>query len=220
MRMRRKPWARPELDASSIYVKNPHDFYGKWKTAFPKEQPLHLELGCGRGGFISKKAVRNPDINYVAFDIKSEMLAYTNRNIQNEYMLQNRVTDNIRLTAFDIERISLVIGEDDCFERIYINFCNPWPKDRHKKRRLTHTRQLENYKKFLKRGGEIYFKTDDDELFEESLEYFKEAGFEVSFITYDMTQSSLPDNIITEHEQMFMNEGIKIKGLIAIYPEE
>ncbi len=219
MRMRRKPWARPELDASSIYVKNPYDFYGKWKTAFLKEQPMHLELGCGRGGFISKKAVRNPDINYLAFDIKSEMLAYTNRNIQNEYMLANRVTDNIRLTAFDIERIALVISEEDCFERIYINFCNPWPKDRHKKRRLTHTRQLENYKKFLKNGGEIYFKTDDDELFEESLDYFKEAGFEIKFITYDMTQNSLPDNIITEHEQMFMNDGIKIKGLIATYQE-
>ncbi|MBQ7816722.1 MAG: tRNA (guanosine(46)-N7)-methyltransferase TrmB, partial [Oscillospiraceae bacterium] len=84
----------------------------------------------------------------------------------------------------------------------------------------THSRQLEKYKAFLKRGGEIYFKTDDDELFTESLEYFKESGFELTFITYDMTENSLPDNIITEHEKMFMDEGIKIKGLIARYPEE
>ena len=220
MRIRHKPWAQPELDESSIYIRNPHEFYGKWQSAFAKEQEMHLELGAGRGTFIAQKAVKNPDINYLAIDIKSDMLGYANRNVQHQYMMANRTTDNIRMCTFDIERILLIISEEDIFSRIYINFCNPWPKDRHKKRRLTHTKQLNNYKKFLKKGGEIYFKTDDDELFEESLEYFKESGFELTFITYDMTQSSLPDNIITEHEQMFMNDGIKIKGLIAVYPED
>ena len=220
MRLRHKPWAQPELDASSIYIRNPHEFYGKWQSAFEKEQPMHLELGAGRGTFIAQKAVKNPDINYLAIDIKSDMLGYANRNVQHQYMMANRTTDNIRMCTFDIERIALIISEEDIFSRIYINFCNPWPKDRHKKRRLPHTKQLNNYKKFLKRGGEIFFKTDDDELFAESLDYFKESGFDITFITYDMTQNSLPDNIITEHEQMFMNDGIKIKGLIAVYPEE
>ena len=215
MRIRHKPWAQPELDESAIYIKNPHDFYGKWHTAFPKQQPLHLELGCGRGGFISRKSVKNPDINYLAIDIKSDMLGYANRNIIREYAQAGREIDNVRLCTFNVERIPLIISDEDRFSRLYINFCNPWPKDRHKKRRLTHSRQLENYKKFLTKDGEIWFKTDDDELFTESLEYFRETGFEITFITYDMTQNSLPDNIITEHEQMFMDEGIKIKGLIA-----
>lgn len=221
MRIRHKPWAQPELDASSIYIRNPHDCYGKWKDAFENpEQEMHLELGCGRGTFIAKKAVKNPDINYLAIDIKSDMLGYANRNVQHEYMMANRTTNNILMCTFDIERIALIISEEDTFSRIYINFCNPWPKDRHKKRRLTHTKQLTNYKKFLKKGGQIFFKTDDDELFTESLDYFKECGFRLDFITYDMTENSLPDNIITEHEKMFMDEGIKIKGLIATYTED
>lgn len=221
MRIRHKPWAQPELDQSSIYIRNPHECYGKWKDAFENpNQEMHLELGCGRGTFIAKKAVKNPDINYLAIDIKSDMLGYANRNVQHEYMMANRTTNNILMCTFDIERIALIISEEDVFSRIYINFCNPWPKDRHKKRRLTHTKQLTNYKKFLKKGGQIFFKTDDDELFTESLDYFKECGFRLDFITYDMTENSLPDNIITEHEKMFMDEGIKIKGLIATYTEE
>ena len=221
MRIHHKPWAQPELDASRIYIRNPHDCYGKWKDAFENpEQEMHLELGCGRGTFIAKKAVKNPDINYLAIDIKSDMLGYANRNVQHEYMMANRTTNNILMCTFDIERIALIISEEDTFSRIYINFCKPWPKDRHKKRRLTHTKQLTNYKKFLKKGGQIFFKTDDDELFTESLDYFKECGFRLDFITYDMTENSLPDNIITEHEKMFMDEGIKIKGLIATYTEE
>ena len=221
MRIRHKPWAQPELDASSIYIRNPHDCYGRWKDAFENpDQEMHLELGCGRGTFIAKKAVKNPDINYLAIDIKSDMLGYANRNVQHEYMMANRTTNNILMCTFDIERIALIISEEDTFSRIYINFCNPWPKDRHKKRRLTHTKQLTNYKKFLKKGGQIFFKTDDDELFTESLDYFKECGFRLDFITYDMTENSLPDNIITEREKMFMDEGIKIKGLIATYTED
>lgn len=182
-----------------------------------QNQPLHLELGCGKGGFISKKAVENLSVNYLAFDIKSEVLAIAKRNIEEQYAKAEEKPTNIKITAFDIERILLVISEKDKIDRIYINFCNPWPKDRHKKRRLTHSKQLESYKTFLCDKGQIYFKTDDDALFAESLEYFKESGYTVDFITYDMEQKSLPHNVITEHEQMFMNSGIKIKGLVATY---
>ncbi|MGL4773786.1 MAG: tRNA (guanosine(46)-N7)-methyltransferase TrmB, partial [Clostridium sp.] len=99
--------------------------------------------------------------------------------------------------------------------RIYINFCNPWPKERHKKRRLTHNRQLEKYKTFLRPEGEIWFKTDDDPLFEESLEYFKESGFNIEYITYDLHKSGFKGNVVTEHEKMFTGMGIKTKFLIA-----
>ena len=96
---------------------------------------------------------------------------------------------------------------------VYINFCNPWPKKKHKKRRLTHTRQLSSYKKFL--CGELWFKTDDDELFEESFEYFEEAGYEILYKTWDLHSESPYENIVTEHERMFTEEGKKIKFLIA-----
>ncbi len=214
MRMRRKPWARPELDASEVYIKNAHDYYGKWQSAFDKNQPLCVELGCGKGGFISKKAKIHPEKNFIAFDIKSEVLALAKRNIEEEYGSTH--CPNVKITAFDIERIPLVVSSEDEVEEIYINFCNPWPKEKHKKHRLTYTKQLQSYKIFLKKGGKIYFKTDDDGLFNESLDYFKEADFEIEFITYDMLESSLPENIVTEHEKMFMSEGIKIKGLIAV----
>ena len=101
-------------------------------------------------------------------------------------------------------------------DRIYINFCNPWPKGKHKKRRLTHPRQLESYKTFLASDGLIYFKTDDDELFEESLEYFETSGFEIVKKTYDLHNDMIfEENVVTEHEKMFSEEGIKIKALIA-----
>ena len=124
--------------------------------------------------------------------------------------------ENVYLTRYDIERISNVLAKEDKVERIYINFCNPWPRGKHKKKRLTHTRQLESYKTFLMSKGEIYFKTDDDELFNESLTYFKEAGFEVLKCTFDLEKEpDFWDNIQTEHEKMFIEQGIKIKALIA-----
>ncbi len=115
-----------------------------------------------------------------------------------------------------MERIFEVFGEKDSIERIYINFCNPWPRGKHNKRRLTHTRQLENYKKFLKKDGEIYFKTDDDELFKASQVYLQNSGFAIIAKTYDLHADPIfKENIITEHEKMFSEEGIKIKALIA-----
>ena len=121
------------------------------------------------------------------------------------------------MTRFDIERIPMILDKKDKIERIYINFCNPWPKGKHRKKRLTHTRQLEKYKKFLKHGAEIWFKTDDDELFEESLEYFKESNLEIKYITYDLHSSGFEGNVTTEHEEMFTAQGIKTKFLIAEY---
>ena len=110
----------------------------------------------------------------------------------------------------------LILEEQDEIERIYINFCNPWPKGKHRKKRLTHTRQLEKYKVFLKENGEIYFKTDDDDLFHSSLLYLEEAGFEVLKKTYDLhAEPIFEKNIETEHEKMFSEQGIKIKALIA-----
>lgn len=214
MRIRHKPWAKPELEECSFYVKEPQQQKGKWTELFEhSERQLYVELGCGKGGFISQIAPSKPEINFIAMDIKNEMLVLAKRKLEAAYKESEQEPDNVRIAIQNIERLELAWDENDRADRIYINFCNPWPKAKHKKRRLTHTRQLVNYKKFLK--GEIWFKTDDDELFEESLEYFKEAGFAVKFKTYDLHSESAIENYETEHEKMFSDEGKKIKFLIA-----
>ena len=148
MRIRFKPWARPELEASKFYIDNPEEYKGKWLTLFKSQNPIHLELGCGKGGFISQLAVYNPDINYIAIDLVDAMLGLAKRKIEEEYRLANRDTDNIYITRYDIERINNIFSKEDGIERIYINFCNPWPRGKHRKKRLTHTRQIEKYKEF------------------------------------------------------------------------
>ena len=217
MRIRYKKWARPELEASKFYEDEPEKWKGRWKEHFEKSSnPFMLELGCGKGQFISKLAVENPDINYLAIDLVDAMLGLAKRNVEHEYEEAKLEPKNIILTRFDIERIQLILDKQDMVERIYINFCNPWPKGKHRKKRLTHTRQLEKYKQFLKQNGEIYFKTDDDGLFESSLLYFEESGFEIVKKTYDLhKQPIFEKNIETEHEKMFSEQGINIKALIA-----
>jgi len=212
MRIRHKPWAVPELQACPFCVKNPESMKGKWNTAFKdNSKPVYMELGCGKGGFISQIAPANPDINFFALDIKNEMLGLAKRKLEKAYADAGISPDNILIMTQNIERIDNVFSEDDRIDRIYINFCNPWPRKKHKKRRLTHSRQLVNYRKFLADGGEIHFKTDDDELFEESFDYFNECGFTEIFRTYDLHSENISDNIVTEHEQMFTDMGKKIK---------
>ena len=216
MRIRYKKWARPELEASSFYIDNPEEHKGKWKEVFKNNNPIHLELGCGKGQFIANLAVENPNINYIAIDLVDAMLGLAKRNVEEKYKEKNLEPKNIILTRFDIERIMLILDEADEIERIYINFCNPWPKGKHRKKRLTHTRQLEKYKTFLKEHGEIYFKTDDDDLFDSSIKYFEETGFKIERLTRDLHSNNIfENNIVTEHEIMFSEQGIKIKALIA-----
>ena len=217
MRIRFKPWARPELEASKFYRDNPEKLKGKWIQEFKnKENPIHLELGCGKGQFISQIAFQNPEINYIAIDLVDAMLGLAKRNIEKEYQEAKKEPENVIITRFDIERIGLILSKEDNIKRIYINFCNPWPKGKHRKKRLTHTRQLEKYKEFLANDAEIYFKTDDDDLFRASLGYFEEAGFEIINKTYDLHSEPIwENNIETEHEKMFSKQGIKIKALIA-----
>ena len=216
MRIRYKKWARPELEASKFYVDNPQELKGKWKEKFNNNNPIYLELGCGKGNFISNLAVENPNINYIAIDLIDAMLGLAKRNVEEKYKENNLEPKNILLTRFDIERILLILEKKDEIQRIYINFCNPWPKGKHRKKRLTHTRQLEKYKEFLVPNGEIYFKTDDDDLFNSSIKYFKETGFEIIKKTYDLANEPIFEkNIETEHEKMFKEQGIKIKALIA-----
>lgn len=215
MRIRRKKWAEKELQEAKFYINNPEIGYkNTWNSRFENKNPLHIEIGCGKGIFISTLAQKNPNINYIAIDMIEAMLGLSKRNIEEKL---GKNPKNVLLIRANAERILDIFGEKDKVDRIYINFCNPWPKSKHNKRRLTHPRQLENYKKFLSSSGEIYFKTDDLELFEASLEYFNQSGFKAKSITYDLEKDSIfEDNIETEHEKMFKEQGIKIKAGIFV----
>ncbi len=218
MRIRKKKWAEPELAVCDFFVKNPEDNAGKWMSAFKKEQPLYLEIGCGKGGFAGQLALNNPDKNIIAVDIKIDMLGVGRRNIVNLFENNGKTVDditNLLLVNYNVEKLDKIITAEDKIDRLYINFCNPWPRPKHNKRRLTYFKKLEMYKSFLKKDAEICFKTDDDPLFDDSIEYFKQSGYKITYLTRDLHASNVTDNIITEHEKMFSDEGIKIKYLIA-----
>ena len=219
MRIRLKKWARPELAACPFVVQNPELHRNNWKSVYRNsDAPLYLEIGCGKGGFTAQSAILNPEINYLAIDIKPDMLGVAKRKTEQLFRENDRTVNNLRLCVYNIENIEKVLGEDDRIGRLYINFCNPWPKSKHKKHRLTYTRFLLKYRHFL--DGEIRFKTDDDGLFEESLAYFEDAGYTVTYITRDLHNSGFSDNVMTEHEQMFIEDGKTIKFLIAVPDKE
>ena len=184
MRMRFKPYARPELLACDFHVHEPLTHGGHWHETYARpDQPWHLELGCGKGGFLAQLAPRHPDINYL---------------------------------GIDIERLGNAFTPADRVDRIYINFCNPWSKNAgSNKHRLTHPRQLLQYRQLMDEGAEIWFKTDDDDLFRDSLHYFPAAGFEITWQTFDLHKDEPDWNLRTEHEGMFSEQGIPIKALIA-----
>lgn len=231
MRIKFKPWAREELETSPFYIDNPQDYKNKWKTVFTKTQDIHIELGCGKGNFIANLSYQNQNINYIAIDLVDAMLGMAKRNVEAVYGIREstakesieneiekeNVVKNLKLIRHDISRISDIFGEDDKIGRIYINFCNPWPRGKHHKKRLTYESNLVQYKKFLK--GEIFFKTDDDDLFNDSLIYFENSGYSVEKKSYDLASETKfwngEENIETEHEKMFKEQGIKIKALIA-----
>lgn len=214
MHIRPKPWARPELLACGFFIPEATELRGHWQDAFERRAPLHLELGCGKGTFIAALGRRHPEVNYLAVDMIDAVLGLSKRNVEQAYA--PGAVDNVRLTAWDIARIGEMLSPEDAVERIYINFCNPWPKRRYQKKRLTHSRQLEQYKKIMVPGAQIHFKTDDDPLSEASLQYFEYSGFRVTTLIRDLHASDeYPGNIVTEHERMFADQGIKIKLAIA-----
>lgn len=216
MHLRRKPWMREELEASEKFIQHPDRMIGKWRTLFDDpERPLYLELGCGKGGFISQAAEMNPEVNFLGIDMTDVVLAHARRKIDEKGVV------NARITAWDIERIRQILSEEDRIERIYINFCNPWPKRKHHKKRLVHPRRLSDYRSFLAPGAEIRFKTDDRKLYEAALEYFPESGFEILSETDDLYADLPEDNIATEHERMYLEIGKPIHQIIArILPED
>ena len=216
MRIRKKKWAEPELSECRYYINDPEQYRGRWKEFFGNDKPIELEIGCGKCTFIAEKALKNPDTNYIAVDIKSDMLGVGRRNVERIFAEAGKSSpDNVALVRCNVEMIDKAFSAQDGIAVMYINFCNPWPRLKHRKRRLTYPRKLNMYRDFLTKDAVFYFKTDDDELFEDSVGYFEESHYHIRYITRDLHNSDITGNIVTEHEQMFTDEGIPIKYLEA-----
>lgn len=218
MRIRHKPNALPELCASPLYVQSPTEYKGSWNSRFSNpSSDMFVELGCGKGAFAASLSSSHPEINLLAIDIKSEMLYSTMQKTVRAFEAIGKTPQNILLAACDIERIFLILGDGDRAGGIFINFCNPWFKQKQKKKRLTHTRQLIKYRDFLADGGFVELKTDDRELYEDSLNYFAEANFEVTVSSTDIYSDGLAENLIqTEHEKQFREYGMPIFYIKAV----
>ena len=218
MRIRRKTWARPELSACPYFIAQPEQQKGRWGEVYGQRRPLHLDLGCGKGVFLAEAAHTHRDVNFIGIDISLDILGVARRNIAE--IFGEEQPDNVALCAYNIERLPQLFSPEEKVQRIYINFCNPWPTARHHKHRLTHTRQLSQYKPLLAPGGEIWFKTDNDDLYLATKRYLAEAGFEIFFDTKDLHGQNGPENILTEHEVLFTAQGIPTKALRARLPLE
>lgn len=212
--MRRKPWTEPVLNECAYLIGEPSTHKGAWQSFFPRKQPVWLEIGCGKGVSTVRMAHENRDVNVIAIDEVKHVLAVSIKNAEAEY--GEDPVDNLLFSSVDAMFINDTFAPEDGIERIYINFCNPWDQNaKHHKRRLTHTRQLMQYRGFLKPDSEILFKTDDDMLFIATKRYLKECGFEVTYETDDLHASGYSPNYVSEHEKKYTEQGMKIRFLIA-----
>ncbi len=209
MRLRRKPWIDEAiLDFNDFVYTKGHspseDIKGHWHEIFNRKAPLYVELGTGKGDFITKTACLNPEINFISIELQQDVLYYAAKKVKELGLT------NVRLMVFNIEQIEKIFAAGEV-DRFYINFCDPWPKARHAKRRLTYVAFLEKYRKLLKEHGELHFKTDNRPLFDFSLEQFKLAKLKVNALTFDLHHSQyVKDNVTTEYERKFSGFGEKI----------
>ena len=215
MRLRRDNRAPEYLAQDERVVLNPESFRGKWHEVFGNNNPIHVEFGCGKGGFITELAKRNPHINYIAAE-RAETVVYKACKKAN---LSEETPSNLRFLYFDVSNCKEIfeIGE---VERLYLNFSDPWPKTRHANRRLTYRGFLEKYADILKKEGEIHFKTDNKGLFAFSIEEFSASGWLMKNVTLDLHDSGMEDNIMTEYEKKFSELGFTINRLEAVNPRQ
>ena len=208
MRLRNVRGAREKIAADEYTVQEPKENKGRWHEFFENDNPIHIEVGMGKGKFIMELAERNPEINYVGIEKFSSVLVRALQKME-EKQLTNLVF--IRMDAEEIEEVF----EKEEVAQIYLNFSDPWPKDRHAKRRLTSTRFLARYENILKKDGNVIFKTDNRDLFDFSLEQTKEAEWVIENYTYDLHNSEYNEgNVMTEYEEKFSKEGKPINRMV------
>jgi len=191
-------------------ILNPADAKGRWQEIFGNDHPIHVEVGSGKGAFVSGMAKANPDINYIGIDIQKSVLSYALDKVL--------ATDvpNIKLLWVDGSDLTDYFEKDE-IDRLYLNFSDPWPKKRHEKRRLTYQSFLATYQQILPENGEIHFKTDNRGLFEYSLVSFSQYGMKLKGVWLDLHASDFEDNVLTEYEQKFANKGQVIYRVEAAF---
>lgn len=202
MRLRNISGSRDVIAQSSLVVHEPETFKNKWKEAFENENPIRIEVGMGKGKFIHELARLNPDINYIGIEKYSSVLLRALQKMEEEPL------PNLLFIRMDAEDITEVFGENEV-DRIYLNFSDPWPKDRHAKRRLPSREFLKRYDSFLKKDGVLEFKTDNRDLFDFALEELPFAGWEAVQVTFDLhhDEEMCAGNIMTEYEEKFSSKG-------------
>lgn len=212
MRLRRKPWIDTAILDYADFVTPLGGAWahlpGTWADVFGRRAPLHVEIGVGKGDFLTELAARHPDVNYVGLEAQQGVLYFAARKAA------ARALKNIRLLVFDAARLTELFAPGEA-DRIYLNFSDPWPKKRHAKRRLTSEVFLARYAAVLRPGGEIRFKTDNEGLFAYSIETMKREGWRISEVTHDLHALADPSNIMTEYERKFSARGAKIGRLTA-----
>lgn len=211
MRLRNIPGADDAILNSGYCIKNPEDQKGHWQDCFDKVQPLHIEIGMGKGRFIMDMAALHPDINYIGIERYSSVLL---RALQK---MELNPLPNIKFICMDAADIAEVFAKDEV-DRIYLNFSDPWPKDRHAKRRLTSPDFMAVYDQILAADGTVEFKTDNKGLFDYSLEAIPEAGWTITAHTFDLHHDPVmcAGNVMTEYEEKFSSMGNPICKLIAM----
>jgi len=202
MRLRNIKGSKEFIEASPYVIHNPKEYKGCWNTFFKNDNPIHIEIGMGKGQFIHALAEQNPNINYIGIEMYSSVL-YRALERRAETKLEN-----LFFLRFDAKELLDIFGKEE-IDRIYLNFSDPWPKDRHAKRRLTSTNFLSIYNEILKKDSYIQFKTDNRPLFDFSVDSVKESEiWHIDEITYDLHNSEfLEGNIMTEYESRFVAEG-------------
>lgn len=202
MRLRNVPGSRDTIAESRFTIKNESEYKGKWNTVFGNDHPIHIEIGMGKGQFIMTLASRNPDINYIGIEKYSSVLV---RAIEKQEIED---LPNLYFIRMEAENIAEVFEKNE-ISRIYLNFSDPWPKDRHAKRRLTSIQFLERYEKILGKDGHVIFKTDNRDLFDFSLEQVNlTENWNLLNYTFDLHHSEYVEgNVMTEYETRFVEKG-------------
>ncbi|MBF0706190.1 tRNA (guanosine(46)-N7)-methyltransferase TrmB [Alkalihalobacillus hwajinpoensis] len=204
MRQRNKPWAEDMFAKNPQFVPtNPTDRKGNWKDVFDNSNPIHLEVGTGKGQFIIGMARQNPDVNYVGLELSSSVMVSALEKLIEEDV------PNVRLLNENAQDLSTIFEENEV-SRVYLNFSDPWPKNRHEKRRLTNKTFLDLYRDVMKPNGEVHFKTDNQGLFEYSLHSFSLYGMILNQVSLNLHQSNMEDNVMTEYEEKFSSKGSRI----------
>ena len=211
MRLRNIPGSEEVLENSNYVINDPKKFKENWNTVFENKNPIHIEIGMGKGKFIVTLAKQNPEINFIGIEKYSSVLLRAVQKLQDE---ENDLR-NLRLICIDAKEIEDVFGMEE-IKKLYLNFSDPWPKDRHAKRRLTSKEFLKRYESIIERNGLIEFKTDNKILFDFSLEEYKKSNWELNAVSFDLhNDASLNrNNVMTEYETKFSQMGNPIFKMI------